>query len=111
MKFQIHASNVHDNFIEGLEIIKNNTWNAATLSKRWGVNITSEVDIQNISKFCFLFHQHFIVLVVGKIIFGDLNIYGPDGLRFYTQTKTITQRWPSSNNQNSKINFSMPTNN
>ena len=42
--------------------------------------------------------------------FGDLNIYGPDGLRFYTQRKTVTQRWPSSKNQNNKINFSMPTN-
>ena len=27
-------------------------------------------------------------------LFGDLNIYGPDGVRFYTQKKTITQRWP-----------------
>ena len=41
--------------------------------------------------------------------FGDLNIYGPDGLRFYTQRKTITQKWPSSNIDD--IKFSMPTNN
>ncbi|MFC3580063.1 CoA-acylating methylmalonate-semialdehyde dehydrogenase [Sphingomonas hylomeconis] len=27
--------------------------------------------------------------------FGDLNQYGSDGIRFYTRTKTITQRWPS----------------
>ena len=27
--------------------------------------------------------------------FGDLNQYGMDGVRFYTRTKTITQRWPS----------------
>jgi malonate-semialdehyde dehydrogenase (acetylating)/methylmalonate-semialdehyde dehydrogenase len=27
--------------------------------------------------------------------FGDLNQYGMDGIRFYTRTKTITQRWPS----------------
>jgi len=27
--------------------------------------------------------------------FADLNQYGEDGLRFYTRTKTITQRWPS----------------
>ncbi|CAN5181048.1 CoA-acylating methylmalonate-semialdehyde dehydrogenase [soil metagenome] len=26
--------------------------------------------------------------------FGDLNQYGLDGVRFYTRTKTITQRWP-----------------
>jgi len=27
--------------------------------------------------------------------FGDLNQYGTDGIRFYTRTKTVTQRWPS----------------
>jgi malonate-semialdehyde dehydrogenase (acetylating) / methylmalonate-semialdehyde dehydrogenase len=26
--------------------------------------------------------------------FGDLNQHGPDAIRFYTKTKTITQRWP-----------------
>ena len=26
--------------------------------------------------------------------FADLNQYGQDGFRFYTRTKTITQRWP-----------------
>jgi malonate-semialdehyde dehydrogenase (acetylating)/methylmalonate-semialdehyde dehydrogenase len=27
--------------------------------------------------------------------FGDLNQYGQDGVRFFTRTKTVTQRWPS----------------
>ncbi|GLQ39308.1 methylmalonate-semialdehyde dehydrogenase (acylating) [Rhizobium albus] len=27
--------------------------------------------------------------------FGDLNQHGPDAFRFYTRTKTVTQRWPS----------------
>lgn len=27
--------------------------------------------------------------------FGDLNQHGPDSIRFYTKTKTVTQRWPS----------------
>jgi malonate-semialdehyde dehydrogenase (acetylating)/methylmalonate-semialdehyde dehydrogenase len=27
--------------------------------------------------------------------FGDLNQHGPDAIRFYTKTKTITARWPS----------------
>jgi malonate-semialdehyde dehydrogenase (acetylating)/methylmalonate-semialdehyde dehydrogenase len=27
--------------------------------------------------------------------FGDLNQHGPDAIRFYTQTKTVTQRWPA----------------
>jgi malonate-semialdehyde dehydrogenase (acetylating)/methylmalonate-semialdehyde dehydrogenase len=26
--------------------------------------------------------------------FGDLNQYGIDGVRFFTRTKTVTQRWP-----------------
>ncbi len=26
--------------------------------------------------------------------FSDLNQYGMDGVRFYTRTKTVTQRWP-----------------
>ena len=27
--------------------------------------------------------------------FGDLNQHGPDAIRFYTRTKTVTARWPS----------------
>jgi malonate-semialdehyde dehydrogenase (acetylating)/methylmalonate-semialdehyde dehydrogenase len=27
--------------------------------------------------------------------FGDLNQHGPDAIRFYTRTKTVTSRWPS----------------
>ena len=26
--------------------------------------------------------------------FGDLNQHGPDAIRFYTRTKTVTSRWP-----------------
>jgi hypothetical protein len=25
---------------------------------------------------------------------GDLNEYGEDGIRFFTRTKVVTQRWP-----------------
>lgn len=28
-------------------------------------------------------------------LFGDLHIYGPDGVRFYTRTKAVTSRWGS----------------
>ena len=31
-----------------------------------------------------------------RSLFGDLHAYGPDGVKFYTKRKTITQRWPSS---------------
>ena len=27
--------------------------------------------------------------------FGDFNQHGPDSVRFYTKTKTVTSRWPS----------------
>jgi malonate-semialdehyde dehydrogenase (acetylating)/methylmalonate-semialdehyde dehydrogenase len=27
--------------------------------------------------------------------FGDLNQHGPDSIRFYTKTKTVTSRWPT----------------
>lgn len=29
-----------------------------------------------------------------RSLFGDLSAYGPDGVRFYTNRKTLTQRWP-----------------
>jgi malonate-semialdehyde dehydrogenase (acetylating)/methylmalonate-semialdehyde dehydrogenase len=25
--------------------------------------------------------------------FSDLNLYGEDGIRFFTRTKVVTQRW------------------
>jgi malonate-semialdehyde dehydrogenase (acetylating)/methylmalonate-semialdehyde dehydrogenase len=27
-------------------------------------------------------------------LFGDLNVHGMDGMRFYTRAKTLTTRWP-----------------
>ncbi|MBI1868472.1 MAG: CoA-acylating methylmalonate-semialdehyde dehydrogenase [Methylocystis sp.] len=30
-----------------------------------------------------------------RSMFGDLNQLGPDAVRFYTKTKTVTSRWPS----------------
>ena len=27
-------------------------------------------------------------------LFGDLNVHGMDGVRFYTRRKTVTSRWP-----------------
>ena len=44
-------------------------------------------------------------------IFGDHAIYGPEGMRFYTRIKTVTQRW--ANFKTSKVSsgaeFVMPT--
>lgn len=43
-----------------------------------------------------------------RSLFGDLSAYGPDGARFYTRRKTITQRWPGSQLRES-AQFAMPT--
>ena len=42
-----------------------------------------------------------------RSLFGDLYVYGPDGVRFYTRRKTITQRWPSSEVREG-VSFSFP---
>jgi len=39
--------------------------------------------------------------------FGDLNQHGPDSVRFYTKTKTVTSRWPSGIKGGAE--FSIPT--
>ena len=43
-----------------------------------------------------------------RSLFGDLYAYGPDGVRFYTRRKTITQRWHKKNIEYKK-QFSMPS--
>ena len=42
-----------------------------------------------------------------KSAFGDLNQHGPDSVRFYTRTKTVTSRWPSGIKDGAE--FSIPT--
>ncbi|MBS0535332.1 MAG: CoA-acylating methylmalonate-semialdehyde dehydrogenase [Proteobacteria bacterium] len=39
--------------------------------------------------------------------FGDLNQHGPDSIRFYTKTKTVTSRWPSGTKGGAE--FTIPT--
>ncbi|KMK50950.1 methylmalonate-semialdehyde dehydrogenase [[Actinobacillus] muris] len=41
-------------------------------------------------------------------IFGPLNVYGSDGVRFYTRMKTITTRWPDSTVR-TQAAFNFPT--
>ena len=43
-----------------------------------------------------------------RSLFGDLHAYGPDGVRFYTKRKTITQRWSSSGIREG-VSFSFPS--
>jgi malonate-semialdehyde dehydrogenase (acetylating)/methylmalonate-semialdehyde dehydrogenase len=40
-----------------------------------------------------------------KSSFGDLNQYGPDAIRFYTKTKTVTSRWFSGIKDGAALNF------
>ncbi|WP_336711348.1 CoA-acylating methylmalonate-semialdehyde dehydrogenase [Arthrobacter sp. USHLN218] len=42
-------------------------------------------------------------------LFGDHHIYGPDGIRFYTRGKVVTQRWPEPK-QASGASFAFPSN-
>jgi malonate-semialdehyde dehydrogenase (acetylating)/methylmalonate-semialdehyde dehydrogenase len=39
--------------------------------------------------------------------FGDSNMHGTEGVRFYTKLKTITSRWPAGKDEIG--GFSMPT--
>lgn len=41
-------------------------------------------------------------------LFGDLHMYGPDGVRFYTRGKVITQRWPEPSHA-SNASFAFPS--
>jgi malonate-semialdehyde dehydrogenase (acetylating) / methylmalonate-semialdehyde dehydrogenase len=40
-------------------------------------------------------------------LFGDMNSYGTEGVRFYTRQKSIMQRWPESTPKGTE--FAMPT--
>jgi malonate-semialdehyde dehydrogenase (acetylating)/methylmalonate-semialdehyde dehydrogenase len=40
-------------------------------------------------------------------LFGDMNTYGTEGVRFYTRQKSIMQRWPESTPKGAE--FAMPT--
>ncbi|HEY6430444.1 MAG TPA: CoA-acylating methylmalonate-semialdehyde dehydrogenase [Acetobacteraceae bacterium] len=40
-------------------------------------------------------------------LFGDHHVYGPEGVRFYTRYKAITQRWPGGNRRGAE--YVMPT--
>jgi malonate-semialdehyde dehydrogenase (acetylating)/methylmalonate-semialdehyde dehydrogenase len=42
-----------------------------------------------------------------RSLFGDSNVHGTEGVRFYTKVKTVTSRWPAG--QDEIGSFSMPT--
>ena len=39
-------------------------------------------------------------------LFGDLHMYGPEGVQFYTRSKVVTSRWP--NPSSSKVDLGFP---
>jgi malonate-semialdehyde dehydrogenase (acetylating)/methylmalonate-semialdehyde dehydrogenase len=39
-------------------------------------------------------------------LFGDLNMYGPEGIQFYTRAKVVTARWPDPGT--SKVDLGFP---
>ena len=43
-----------------------------------------------------------------RSLFGDLYVYGPDAVRFYTRRKTMTQRWPA-NSEAEKARYAFPS--
>jgi len=43
-----------------------------------------------------------------RSLFGDLGIYGPDSIRFYTRRKTMTQKWPAQGDSE-RMRFSFPS--
>jgi malonate-semialdehyde dehydrogenase (acetylating)/methylmalonate-semialdehyde dehydrogenase len=42
-----------------------------------------------------------------RSLFGPLAAYGPDAVRFYTQRKTVSQRWPEG--AEGKAQFAFPS--
>ena len=47
-----------------------------------------------------------------RSLFGDLNVHGPDGVRFYTRLKTVTARWfadGSADTASGGTDYRMPT--
>ena len=44
-----------------------------------------------------------------RSLFGDLHAYGPDGVRFYTRRKAVTQRWPARKSHEA-AQFAFPSN-
>ena len=39
-------------------------------------------------------------------LFGDLHMYGPEGVQFYTRAKVVTSRWPDPGT--SKVDLGFP---
>ena len=38
-------------------------------------------------------------------LFGDLHMYGPEGVQFYTRSKVVTSRWPDPGSSRVDLGF------
>jgi malonate-semialdehyde dehydrogenase (acetylating) / methylmalonate-semialdehyde dehydrogenase len=38
-------------------------------------------------------------------LFGDLHMYGPEGVQFYTRAKVVTARWPDPGTSSVNLGF------
>jgi malonate-semialdehyde dehydrogenase (acetylating) / methylmalonate-semialdehyde dehydrogenase len=43
-----------------------------------------------------------------RSLFGDMNVYGEEGVRFYTRQKSVMQRWPDSIGKDAEFAFPTP---
>jgi malonate-semialdehyde dehydrogenase (acetylating)/methylmalonate-semialdehyde dehydrogenase len=103
-----------DTYGEAVDLIKNNPWgNGAALFTRdggaarqfqldadagmIGINVPIPVPVA--------YHSF------GgwkESLFGDTTMYGPEGVRFFTKAKVVTERWPDPST--STVNLGFPTN-
>jgi malonate-semialdehyde dehydrogenase (acetylating)/methylmalonate-semialdehyde dehydrogenase len=44
-----------------------------------------------------------------KSFAGDTNFYGKNGVKFFTQWKTVTARWKEESEHHTKLSTSFPT--
>jgi malonate-semialdehyde dehydrogenase (acetylating)/methylmalonate-semialdehyde dehydrogenase len=44
-------------------------------------------------------------------LFGDLHMYGPEGMQFYTRAKVVTSRWPDIDGTPAGVQLGFPQNN
>ena len=98
-----------DNFAEGLQLINEHEYgNGVSIFTRDG-NLARE------------FGRHVQVGMVGinvpipvpmawqgfggwkRSLFGDMHVYGEEGVRFYTRQKSIMQRWPESTSRGAEF--------
>lgn len=103
-----------DTYVEARDLISNNQWgNGAAIFTRDG---GAARDFQENADAGMVGINVPIPVPVGyhsfggwkDSLFGDLAMYGPEGIRFFTRPKAITSRWPDPST--SSVDLGFPTN-